>query len=212
MKEHKSVSLADCVFERLEKDILSGKYAYGEVLTETRLSEELGVSRTPVREAIRRLEQENILLVSGRSLVVQGITRSDIEDILNIRLRIEDLAVRGAVIHMTDEQKKELMDAVELQEFYVGRSDASHIQEQDHQFHELIYNGCGSIVLQTTLIPLHRKAQKFRQMSVERATRAGESAAEHRAIAEAIIAGDADKAAALMIEHIGRAKQSMLGE
>ncbi len=212
MTKHKSVSLADCVFERLENDILSGKYAYGDVLTESRLSEELGVSRTPIREAIRRLEQENILRDSGRGLVVQGITKEDVADILDIRLQIEGMAVRRAVAHMTAEEKRQLMEAVELQEFYVGRGDPEHIQEQDHQFHERIYAGCGSITLQTTLVPLHRKAQKFRRASVERPERAGESAAEHRAIAQAILDGDADKAERLMVEHIGKARQNMIGE
>lgn len=212
MTQHKSVSLADCVFERLENDILSGKYAYGDVLTESRLSEELGVSRTPIREAIRRLEQENILLDSGRGLVVQGITDKDVADILDIRLQIEGMAVRRAVDNMTAEEKRQLMEAVELQEFYVSRGDAEHIQEQDHQFHERIYAECGSITLQSTLVPLHRKAQKFRQASVERPERAGESAAEHRAIAQAILDGDADKAERLMIDHIGKAKQNMIGK
>lgn len=212
MAEHKSVSLADCVFERLENDILGGKYAYGEVLTEARLSEELGVSRTPIREAIRRLEQENILRESGRGMVVQGITPEDVTDILDIRLRIEGEAVRRAARNMTPEQKQALMEAVDLQEFYVSRQDAEHIQTQDHHFHEGIYAGCGSITLQSVLVPLHRKAQKFRRASVERPNRAMESVAEHRAIAEAILAGDGDTAARLMEDHIRQARLSMLGE
>lgn len=211
MTTHKSVSLADCVFERLETDILSGRYAYGEILTEARLSEELGVSRTPVREAVRRLEQESLLRESGKGLVVLGITKADVADILDVRLQIEGMAVRRAVENMTDEEKRQLLEAVELQEFYVAKGDAAHIQEQDHQFHERIYAGCGSLTLQSVLVPLHRKAQKFRRASVERPERAGESAAEHRAIAEAILAGDADAAERLMLEHIGKAKVNMIG-
>lgn len=212
MAEHKSVSLADCVFERLENDILGGKYAYGEVLTEARLSEELGVSRTPIREAIRRLEQENILRESGRGMVVQGITREDVADILDIRLLIEGEAARRAAVHMPPEEKQALMEAVELQEFYVAKKDAEHIQTQDHHFHEGIYAGCGSITLQSTLVPLHRKAQKFRRASVERPERAMESVKEHRAIAQAILDGDGDTAARLMTDHIRQARLSMLGE
>ena len=74
MRERKSISIADQIFEQLERDILSGKYARGELLTELRLSEELGVSRTPIREAIRRLEQENILEEAGRGVTVVGIS------------------------------------------------------------------------------------------------------------------------------------------
>lgn len=211
MTEHKSVSLADRVFERLEDDILSGRYAYGETLTEARLSEELGVSRTPVREAVRRLEQEHLLRESGKGLVVQGITKEDVADILDIRLRIEGMAVRLAAARMSDEEKKRLLEAVELQEFYVAKGDAAHIQEQDHQFHERLYAGCGSLTLQSVLVPLHRKAQMFRRAAVERAARAGESVREHRKIAEALLAGDADKAEQLMLEHIEKARENMIG-
>ena len=61
MNEHRSISIADQIFDQLEKDILSGKYQRGEVLSELRLSKELGVSRTPIREALLRLEQENLI-------------------------------------------------------------------------------------------------------------------------------------------------------
>lgn len=211
MTEHKSVSLADCVFERLENDILSGKYAYGEVLTEARLAEELEVSRTPIREAIRRLEQENILRLTGKGLVVQGITPEDIKDILEIRLHIEGIAARRAAANMTPAQKARLKEAVELQEFYVSKADPDRVQWQDHEFHELIYAGCGSITLQSTLTPLHRKAQKFRRASVEKKSRALDSVREHAGICDAILAGDGDAAERLMVEHIQGATKSILG-
>ncbi len=211
MQEHRSVSLADCVFEKLENDILSGKYPYGEVLTEARLSEELAVSRTPVREAIRRLEQEHILVDAGKGMRVQGITQEDIADILDVRLRIEGMAARRAATRITPEQLKKLEEAVELQEFYVSRADAEHVQYQDNAFHELIYAACGSITLQSTLIPLHRKAQKYRRASVEKKARAVDSLNEHKAVFAAIAAHDADAAEQTMIRHIENAKKSMLG-
>lgn len=211
MAEHKSVSLADCVFEKLENDILSGKYAYGEVLTESRLSEELQVSRTPIREAIRRLEQEHILRDTGKGMAVQGITKEDIADILDIRLQIEGMAVRRTAENMPADLLEKLKEAVELQEFYVGKGDTEHVQQQDHMFHELIYAGCGSITLESTLVPLHRKAQKYRRASVSNAARAVQSVQEHRAICDAIVAKDADAAEKLMYEHIKNARKSMLG-
>ncbi len=210
VEKHKSVSLADCVFERLENDILSGKYAYGEILTETRLCEEMGVSRTPIREAIRRLQQENILREIGKGMVVNGITKEDILDILDIRARIEGIAARRAAENMSEEQKKALVNAVDLQEFYVSKSDPDHVQQQDHEFHEIIYAGCGSITLQNTLVPLHKKAQKFRRASVEKITRATASTEEHRRICQAILDGDAEAAEAAMNEHIRHARESML--
>lgn len=212
MTEHKIVSLADCVFDKLENDILSGKYAYGELLTEARLSEELGVSRTPIREAIRRLEQEHILLVTGKGLKVQGITRDDIRDIMDVRVRVEGLAAFYAAQRMSDEDKKKLREALELQEFYAAKEDSDHMQWQDHEFHETIYAGCGSLTLQNVLVPLHRKAQKYRRASVEKRSRAEASVREHRGIYEAIAAGTAQEAEQQMIQHIENARKSILGE
>lgn len=212
MTEHKIVSLADCVFDKLENDILSGKYAYGELLTEARLSEELGVSRTPIREAIRRLEQEHILLVTGKGLKVQGITRDDIRDIMDVRVRVEGLAAFYAAQRISDEDKKKLREALELQEFYAAKDDSDHMQWQDHEFHETIYAGCGSLTLQNVLVPLHRKAQKYRRASVEKRSRAEASVREHRSIYEAIAAGNAQEAEQQMIQHIENARKSILGE
>lgn len=210
MTEHKSISLADIVFEKLENDILSGKYPYGEVLTEARLSEEMNVSRTPIREAIRRLEQENILKDTGKGMMVQGITKDDIADILDIRMGIEGMAARRAAENVTPELAEKLKEAVELQEFYVAKSDPERVQWQDHTFHELIYAGCGSITLQNTLVPLHRKAQKYRRASVENKQRALQSVEEHRAIYLAIAAGDGDAAEKAAALHIANARKNMI--
>lgn len=210
MTEHKSISLADIVFEKLENDILSGKYPYGEVLTEARLSEEMNVSRTPIREAIRRLEQENILKDTGKGMMVQGITQEDIADILDIRMGIEGMAARRAAENVTPELAEKLKEAVELQEFYVAKSDPERVQWQDHTFHELIYAGCGSITLQNTLVPLHRKAQKYRRASVENKQRALQSVEEHRAIYRAIAAGDGDAAEKAANQHIANARKNMI--
>ena len=85
----KSVSLADQVFERLENDIIQGSYPKGEILTELKLVEQLGVSRTPIREALRRLEQEHLIEDAGKGSKVLGITEEDVRDIMNIREHTE---------------------------------------------------------------------------------------------------------------------------
>ena len=92
MSGFKTVSLADQVFERLENDIITGVYARGEILTELKLVEQLGVSRTPIREALRRLEQERLIQDSGKGSVVLGITIEDLMDIMEIRQQIEGIA------------------------------------------------------------------------------------------------------------------------
>ena len=109
MRAFKSTSLADQVFEKLENDIIQGTYPKGEILTELRLAEQLGVSRTPIREALRRLEHERLIEDTGKGSLVLGITETDLEDIMSIRERTEGLAAYYATVNMTDEGKKELL-------------------------------------------------------------------------------------------------------
>ena len=208
--EYKTVSLADQVFERLEADILSGKYQRGEYITELRLCAELGVSRTPVREALRRLSQEHLIEETAKGTMVLGITRKDFEDMCAIRIRIEGLAVRGFIEHLTEDALRELREAIDFQEFYLTKSDADHLRIMDTRFHETIYNHCGSTILRDTLAPLHKKVQKFRRQSMQERTRAVKSVEEHRAIYEAIAARDSKRAEALMAEHVENALKNIM--
>ncbi|MBQ9806235.1 MAG: GntR family transcriptional regulator [Clostridia bacterium] len=205
MIEHKSISLADQVFERLETDILSGKYQPGDVLTELKLVADLGVSRTPIREALRRLEQEHLIEISQKGILVIGVTKKDLADIMEIRMRVEGLAAYECAKNITDEQLEELRETLELQEFYVPKQDANRINTMDSKFHELIYRFSNSIALYDTLIPLHKKVLKYRRTSVENAKRSGSSSTEHRAIFEAIAAHNAELAEKCMKEHIANA-------
>lgn len=212
MLEHKTVSLAEQVFEHLENDILTGKYQRGENLTELKLVTDLGVSRTPVREALHRLEQEHIIEITSKGILILGVTEQDLKDIFAIRLRIEGLASAFAAQNMTEDQLAELKDTLELQEFYVGKQDPDRIKTMDSKFHQLIYRYCGSAVLNDTLLPLHKKVQKYRRASVENNSRAQQSAREHRAIFEAIAAKNAALAEQYTTEHIANAAQHILNK
>ena len=99
----------------------------------------------------------------------------------------------------------ELLETVELQEFYVPRRDADHIKGMDSKFHQLLYRFSGSAVLNDTLLPLHKKVQKFRLAAVENGDRASHSAKEHRAIYEALAAHDPDLAERTTHDHIANA-------
>lgn len=208
--DYKPVSLADQVFERLESEILSGKYQRGEIITELQLCSELGVSRTPIREALRRLLQEHLIEETSKGTMVLGVVRKDFEDMSAIRLRIEGLAVRGFIDNMTEESLRLLREAVELQEFYLNKSDPDRIRAQDTRFHMIIYQYCGSTILCHTLAPLHNKVQKYRRLSIEQGDRAELSVQEHRAIYNAIEAKDADLAERLMNEHVGNAMKMII--
>ena len=210
--EHKTISLADQVFENLENDILSGKYQRGELLTESRLCQTLGVSRTPIREALRRLSQEHIIEESGKGSIVLGITEDDLKDIFFIRRKIEGICAREAAKNRTEEQLNTLREAVEFQEFYLSKKDADKIKTMDSRFHETIYRMSGSSVFCDVLIPLHKKIQKYRRASVSNVSRAAASVAEHRGILEAIAEKDAKKAEKLFSEHLLNAYNHMFKE
>ena len=205
MIEHKTISLADQVFEHLETDILSGKYQKGESLTESKLSAELGVSRTPIREALRRLEQEHLIEEAPKGVVVVGISEKDLEDIFTVRLKLEGPVAAMAALNYTDEQLAVIREALEFQEFYLNKNDPDRIKSMDSRFHETIYKMSGSTVLYDVLEPLHKKILKYRKASVSNTSRAEASVAEHRAIYEALAARDSQKVERLVTEHLKNA-------
>ena len=210
MIEHKTISLADQVFDHLENDILSGKYQRGEILTESKLSTELGVSRTPIREALRRLEQEHIIEESGKGSVVIGITEKDLEDIFMIRKSLECQVAALAAKNRTEEQLKQLREALEFQEFYLNKKDPDQIKLMDSRFHETLYKLSGSTAFYDTLVPLHKKIQKYRRASVTNSSRAEASVAEHRKIYEAIEAKNTALAAKYASEHVENAYKHIM--
>jgi len=212
MLDHRTISLADQVFEQLENDILIGKYQRGDVLTELKLSETLGVSRTPIREALRRLEQEHLIEDTNKGSIVLGITEEDLKDIYTIRLNIEGIAAYRAAERITDEQIKELRDLIDLQEFYATKKDADHIKGVDNHFHELVYKFSGSTIICNTLTPLHRKVQKYRKASVENSRRAFNSLNEHKKILFALENHDAELAKNVVEEHVKNAFKSITKE
>ena len=210
MKGFKSTSLADQVFDKLENDIIQGVYPKGEILTELKLVEQLGVSRTPIREALRRLEQERLITDSGKGSVVLGITEDDLMDIMEIRKSVEALATAYATQNMTPDGMKALHHIIELQDFYYEKHDLEHLQQMDDQFHDTICDLSRRTVIRDTLLPLHRKTRRYRKISIEEDSRLRRSIEEHRQIFQAIAAGDALKAAELTSAHIENAKNNMI--
>lgn len=211
--DHRGISIADQVFEQLERDILSGKYPRGELLSELRLSTEMGVSRTPVREAIRRLEQEKIVEECGRGVMVLGISREDMLDMYDIRIRLDGFAASLAARNMSDDELREMKEVVELQEFYAAREEdkySTKLYDLDSRFHELLYNGSGSRMIAEVLSSVHRKMAKYRMSSLSRQRRAAMSIEEHKEIYEALASRDADKAERVAQRHAMNARQSMI--
>ncbi len=204
-------SLRGRVFSQLHNDILNGVYEPGDNLIETKLSEELGVSRTPIREALRQLELEGLVQsIPNKGVIVKGVSAQDTQDIYAIRMLIEGLAARWAAEKITPQELDELKEALELEEFYTVRSDNSHLLQLDTRFHDIIYRACKSKPLMHTLSTFHQYVQKARKVSMSDSQRAMEVLNEHKAIMQAIAGKDADRAEKLATEHVRNASNNLL--
>jgi DNA-binding GntR family transcriptional regulator len=204
-------SLSYRVFEQLEEGILSGSILPGESLIELKLSAELGVSRTPVREAIRMLEQKGLVrLAPNKGAVVLGVDSKVLLDVYTIRSYIEGLASRWAAEYINDDRRRELREIVDLQEFYHLKAYQEKITEMDSRFHETIFSYCESRTLQHMLRDLHHMIRRYRRQSIAEAGRSEKAIAEHRLILEAICGGDGGEAERLTAIHINNAKENLL--
>ena len=202
--ELKSLSLEEMVYYRLEEEILSGVLTRGTALTEKTLTERLGVSRTPVRAALKRLSEDGLVHTTpNKGAVVIGINIDDLIDIYNIRMRLEGLASAHAAERISPEELKKLCESVELSEFYISRKDTENLKELDTAFHSIIYKASGNRLLSKVLTELHHKIKAYRKLSLNSEQRLYESVKEHREIYHAIEAHDsllADKLTSLHIE------------
>ncbi len=206
-------SLRIQVFNAIEDAILNGEYKDGESLSELRISSELGVSRTPVREALMRLENEGLVKnIPNKGAVVVGVTEKDIEDIYAIRIRIEGLAANLAASNINEDELRALEKIADLQEFYLYKNDIEQIFELDSDFHKIIYEASRSRPLRFMLTNFHNYIKHARDISVNAQGRAEKTVAEHRAILEAIRKGDSLLAESLTAEHITNAKNNFLSQ
>lgn len=212
MEEYQDHSLRGKVFQKVREDILSGVYKEHEELRETVLSKKLGVSRTPVREALRQLELEGLVtMIPNKGAYVTGISQKDVYDIYRIRSVLEGLCARWATEHITEEQIEGLEEIILLSEFHLERSgeQAGQVTELDGKFHKVLYEASNSRILEHVLSDFHKYVKMARTMSVEEKSRAEKSIEEHRAILEAIKARDEELAERLANAHIMKVMENL---
>lgn len=206
MEEYQDRSLRGRVFQKIREDILTGVYKDGEELREITLGEKLGVSRTPVREALRQLELEGLVaIVPNKGAYVTAITQKDVRDIYKIRSLLEGLCARWAARNITEQQIEELEETVFLSEFHLhrdGEGRARQVSELDGKFHQVLYEASDSRILEHVLKDFHKYVKMARQLSVGSSDRAEQSIAEHKEILEAVKCKDEDLAEKLADKHI----------
>ncbi len=208
--ESRNSGLGSKVFDILRNGIIEGKYNPGDSLPEIKLAAELGVSRTPIREAIRQLELEGLVVSTpNRGTIVKGISQQDIKDVYKIRMLVEGIASRRATENITPEELEEMREAVDLEEFYAAREDIEHLTKMDTKFHDIIFHASKSWPLTHMLSTFHQYLQKTRNTSMHTPGRAEKACQEHRAILQAIEAGNADKAEELTTMHIRNASKNI---
>lgn len=206
MEEHQDYSLRGRVFQAIQENILNGVYNENEELRENAIAKELGVSRTPVREALRQLELEGLVkIVPNKGACVTGITKKDVKDIYAIRSLLEGLCVRWATENITDAQIDELEEIILLSEFHLKRvkeGQTQQVTELDGKFHEILYDASNSRILKHVLSDFHKYVRMARKASVANPERAERSIEEHKDILHAIKNRDANAAEILANAHM----------
>ena len=203
-------SLRGQVFDKIRSDILNGKYKRGEELVESSIGKELGISRTPVREAIRQLELEGLVqLVPNKGAFVTGISEKDVRDIYLIRARLEGLAARMAAKNITPELLDAMEETVVLSEYHAKKEHYEQVCEMDSKFHKLLYKASGSRILEHTLTEFHQYVQRVRMASIMKKRRMEKSNDEHDAILTAIREHDEEKAELVATRHISNTVENL---
>ncbi len=200
MQEHKP--LRELVYEELKLLIMTGQIEPGTRMMEIELAESMGVSRTPVREAIRQLEKDNLVTIEPRKgAYVSDISAEDFDSMMMVREPLEGLAAYLAAKNMTPEQIEEVKKAADACERAIASVDQEELTKTDTHFHRLITEGSGNTYLIRLCQELQEQVVRFRYIYFRSAKRAEEISAEHRMIVEAIASGDAERARSYSIAH-----------
>ena len=203
--------LRDVVFYTLRQAILKGELKPGERLMEMQLANQLGVSRTPIREAIRKLELEGlVLMIPRRGAVVAKITEKDLRDVLEVRTSLEKLAIELACQRMPDETISDLRQALEAFKEALKKEDLTAQAEKDEQFHDVIFKSTGNQRLIQMLNNLREQMYRYRLEYLKDSSAHERLVEEHEAIIQALSVKDKEKAADTIARHIYNQELSVI--
>lgn len=203
--------LREIVFESIRGAIISGNLKPGERLMEVQLAEKLGVSRTPIREAIRKLELEGlVVMIPRKGAYVAGLSIKDITDVLEIRAAMEGLASALAALRITDEEIEALeLVAVEFHKA-LEDDDIPGMIQKDMEFHDKIFKASRNERLIQLTNNLREQVQRFREMYITNYNKSKQLSTEHYEIAEAISKRDIEQAERLAKKHIENAENYIM--
>ncbi|MGI6065118.1 MAG: GntR family transcriptional regulator [Bacillota bacterium] len=203
--------LREIVFDTLREAIINGNLKPGERLMEVQLAEEMGVSRTPVREAIRKLELENfVVMIPRKGAYVAGISLKDIADVYEVRAALESLAAGLAAERITEDELEKLERLLIAVAEAAERSDLNEWVQKDTEFHDIIYKASRNDRLVQIVNNLMEQIHRFRSTSLAYPGRMKIAVEEHKKIVEAISERNVPLAQSLAQEHVENAENSML--
>ena len=205
--------LREMVYEELKIQILTGQIVPGTRMMEVDLAEEMGVSRTPIREAIRKLEKEGLVTIEPRrGAYASMISTQDMVEILEVRQDLEGLAAYFAATRMSPVEMEELKEIADKYNDAVKSGNMKELIRYDTQFHRLIVDSCHNKILVSMVEQLQELVLRFRYIYYDNFKRGEEMPREHQEIIDAIASGDADRARAAADVHIDRLKQLVIKE
>lgn len=195
--------LRDVVFKTLRRAILKGELQPGERLMEIALANKLGVSRTPIREAIRMLELEGlVLMIPRRGAEVAGITEKNLRDTLEVRRALEELAIELSCTRITDEELEELRKAEKDFVISIKNKDIIEIARADEKFHDIIFTSTGNDKLVQMINNLREQMYRYRLEYVKAESTRNQLMSEHEMIMKALRSRDKSEAKRIIAEHI----------
>ncbi|GBG58190.1 GntR family transcriptional regulator [Sporomusaceae bacterium FL31] len=203
--------LREVVCETLRDSIRNGVLQPGERLMEIQLAEELGVSRTPVREAIRKLELEGyVIMLPRRGTYVANLSIKDINEVFEIRTALDVLATGLAAERITEEELEQLERLLVQIGEYIEQNDMEKIVEIDTQFHDILYRASRNDRLVGIINNLREQLTRFRSISMSYPGRLKKTLEEHSRMVEAIAQRDVELAQRLAVEHMENSEQTLL--
>ena len=203
--------LRDVVFNTLRRAILTGQLKPGERLLEVHLANKLGVSRTPIREAIRKLELEGlVIMIPRRGAEVARITEKSLKDVLEVRRALDALSVELACDRITEEDMKRLLQACQDFEKAAKGKDASVIAKAYVALHDIIVEATGNQRLAQLVNNLSEQMYRYRFVYIKEESKHDMLVAEHREIYESIASRDKERAARAAKLHIDNQEKSII--
>jgi len=199
----KAAPLAQDLRDRLEEEILSGQRPPGARLDESKLAQHFGVSRTPVREALRQLAAADLVVLRPRQgAVVATVTVTQLLHMFEVMAELESFCAKLAARRMSEKERENLVRVHKDCQALAEKGEANAYYDANRRFHEVIYAGTHNAYLEETTRNMRNRLQPYRRFQLHHPGRTLKSWNEHRAVVDAILGGDAEAAAAAMSHHV----------